>query len=77
MRQSYRTFAQPVHFTGNGGASLKRTYVHCTNPPTGSFDQFAERLRGDPAWRFYELKTGHDCMITDPKNVIRILLENA
>ena len=77
MRQSYRTFAQPVHFTGNGGASLPRTYVYCTKPPTGSFDQFAERLRRDPAWRFYELETGHDCMITDPQSVIRILLENA
>jgi pimeloyl-ACP methyl ester carboxylesterase len=77
MRQSYRTFAQPVHFTGNGGANLPRTYVHCTNPPTGSFDQFAARLRDDPAWKYYELKTGHDCMITDPQSVIRILLENA
>ena len=77
MRQSYRTFAQPVHFTGNGGASLPRTYIHCTNPPTGSFDQFAARLRDDPAWKYYELATGHDCMITDPENVIRILLENA
>jgi len=26
---------------------------------------------------YYELATGHDCMITDPRNVIRILLENA
>jgi pimeloyl-ACP methyl ester carboxylesterase len=77
MRQSYRTFAQPVHFTGNGGAKLPRTYVYCSRPPTGSFDQFAARLRHDPAWKFYELQTGHYCMITDPKSVIRILLENA
>ena len=59
MRQSYRTFAQPVHFTGNGGAGLPRTYVYCSRPPTGSFDQFAARLRDDPAWKFYELATGH------------------
>jgi pimeloyl-ACP methyl ester carboxylesterase len=77
MHQSYRTFAQPIHFTGNGGAELPRTYVHCTNPPTGSFDQFAARVRGDLAWKFHELKTGHDCMITDPRSVIRILLESA
>jgi pimeloyl-ACP methyl ester carboxylesterase len=77
MRQSYRTFAQPVHFTGEGGANLPRTFVYCTRPPTGSFDQFAARLRNDPAWKFYELKAGHDCMITDPQGVIRILLENA
>jgi pimeloyl-ACP methyl ester carboxylesterase len=77
MHQSYRTFSQPIHFTGNGGAGLPRTFVYCTNPPTGSFDQFAARLRDNPDWKFYELKTGHDCMITDPRNVIRILLENA
>jgi len=35
----------------NGGAELPRTYVHCTNPPTGSFDQFAARAR-DPGWKF-------------------------
>ena len=77
MHQSYRTFAQPIHFTGNGGAGLPRTFVHCTHPPTGSFDQFAARVRDDPEWKFHELKTGHDCMITDPKGVIRILLGNA
>ena len=77
MHQSYRTFAQPIHFTGNGGAGLPRTFVHCTHPPTGSFDQFAVRVRDDPEWKFHELKTGHDCMITDPKGVVRILLENA
>ena len=37
----------------------------------------AARVRDDPAWKYYELATGHDCMITDPKSVIRILLENA
>jgi pimeloyl-ACP methyl ester carboxylesterase len=77
IRQSYRTFAQPLHFTGHGGAKLPRTFVYCSNPPTGSFDQFAARLRADPSWKFHELKTGHDCMITDPQGVIRVLLENA
>lgn len=76
-RQSYRTFAQPLNLAGNGGANLPRTFVYCSNPPTGSFDQFAARLRTDPAWKFHELKTGHDCMITDPQGVIGILLENA
>jgi len=75
--QSYRTFAQPLHFTEHGGAELRRTFVYCSSPPTGSFDQFAARLRTDTAWKFHELKTGHDCMITDPQGVIGILLENA
>jgi hypothetical protein len=53
---------------------LPRTYVYCSNPPTGSFDQLAMRFRNDPAWRFYELKTGHDCMITEPEAVAYIVL---
>src|SRR2546425_13333974 len=39
MRQSYRTFAQPVDFTGNGGASLPLPCGRCTNPPTGSYSE--------------------------------------
>src|SRR2546427_8957642 len=59
MRQSYRTFAQPVHFTGNGGASPPRPYIYCTKPPTRSFDPFAQRVRGDPAPKCFEHQTRH------------------
>jgi pimeloyl-ACP methyl ester carboxylesterase len=74
-RQPYATFSQPLRFENDGGARLPRTYVYCSNPPTGSFDQFAMRFRNDPTWRFHELKTGHDCMITEPEAVARIVLE--
>jgi pimeloyl-ACP methyl ester carboxylesterase len=77
MRQPYATFSQPLHFEHDGAGDLPRTYVSCTNPPTGTFEQFAKRFRNDASWRFDELKTGHDCMITDPKGVARIVLEAA
>jgi len=51
--------------------------VYCSNPPTGSFDQFAAKVRNDPGWKFVELKTGHDCMIIAPQEVTKILLEAA
>jgi pimeloyl-ACP methyl ester carboxylesterase len=76
-RQSYATFKQPLTLQRGGGARLPRSFVYCSDPPTGSFGQFAERLRNDPAWRFYELRTGHDCMITDPDGVARVLLDAA
>ena len=75
-RQPYATMSQPVLLQGDGGAGLPRTYIYCSNPPTGSFDQFAVRLRNDPNWKFHELNTGHDCMITDPGALIRVLLDN-
>lgn len=33
------------------------------------------QLRHDPAWRFHELKTGHDAMILMPEEVARLLLQ--
>jgi pimeloyl-ACP methyl ester carboxylesterase len=56
-------------------SALPKTFVYCSSPATGSFDQFAARYRGDPAWRFHELKTGHDAMLLMPEAVSRILLE--
>jgi pimeloyl-ACP methyl ester carboxylesterase len=75
--QSYATFTQKLVLSNGGAGSLPRSFVYCSNPPSGSFDQFAQRLRDDPDWRFYVLETGHDCMITDPDGVARILLETA
>ena len=70
--QPLRTFEQPVDAVG--GEKLKRTYVYCSNPAMGVFDQFAERLRGDRKWTYHELKTGHDAMVTAAGDFAKILL---
>jgi pimeloyl-ACP methyl ester carboxylesterase len=57
-----------------GGERLRRTYIYCSKPATGSFDVFAERLRDDRKWTFHELKAGHDAMVTAPGDVGRLLL---
>jgi pimeloyl-ACP methyl ester carboxylesterase len=58
-------------------AKTPRAYVYCSSPASGAFDQFAERLRDDRKWRFYELKTGHDAMVTTPGDVAKILMAEA
>lgn len=75
---SYAAQTQALRLSNE--AALKRipkTFVHCTSPGTGSFDQFAAKYRKDPAWRFYELKSGHDAMLLKPREVADILLEQA
>ncbi len=72
VSQPLRTFEQPLPAVG--GEKLKRTYVYCGSPATGTFDQFAERLRNDRKWTFHELKTGHDAMVTAAGEVAKILL---
>jgi len=70
--QPLKTFEQPL--PALGGEELKRTYVYCSKPATGTFDQFAERLRDDRKWTFHDVKTGHDAMITAPGEIAKILM---
>lgn len=75
VRHPYATLVQPLRLdNAEKLARLPKTYIYCSSPATGSFDQFAAKYRGDPAWHFHELKTGHDAMLLMPDEVTRILL---
>jgi pimeloyl-ACP methyl ester carboxylesterase len=69
----YRCMTQALRRVNSSAAALPKTFIHCTSPATGSFDQFAKRYRADPKWRFHELATGHDCMVLVPEQVARVL----
>jgi hypothetical protein len=73
-RQPFATFTQPVRIADAGAWSkLPKTFVYCSSPATGTFDQFAAKVRNDPLWRFHELECGHDAMILLPHAVAEIL----
>jgi pimeloyl-ACP methyl ester carboxylesterase len=72
VAQPLRTFEQPL--PAAGGDKLKRSYVYCSKPAMGTFDQFAERLRDDRKWTFHDVKTGHDAMVTAPGEIAKILM---
>lgn len=71
VRHPYGCFSQKIAL--KGGATPPRTFVYCSSPATGSFDQFAAKYRNDPAWRYHELETGHDAMILMPQRVADLL----
>lgn len=73
-RHPFGTFTQPIRLANEAARALPRTFIYCSSPATGTFDQFAAKYRNDPAWRFHELKTGHDAMILVPEDLAAILL---
>jgi pimeloyl-ACP methyl ester carboxylesterase len=73
LRHPYRCFTQCVRRVNSSAAALPKTFIHCTSPATGTFDQFAAEYRSDPRWRFHELKTGHDSMILAPGQLTAVL----
>jgi len=73
-RHPFGTMVQKIRLAG-AARSLPKTFIYCSSPATGSFDQFAAKYRGAPGWRFHELATGHDAMILMPGRVAELLRE--
>lgn len=74
VKHPFGTMCQKIKL-GGAISGIPRTYVYCSSPATGSFDQFAAKYRNHPDWRFHELKTGHDAMLLMPDAVTEILNE--
>lgn len=70
-----QTIATPVSLTNPAALALPKTYVYCNNPAMGFFEAFAERTRSEQGWRYRELATGHDAMVTMPRELTTLLLE--
>jgi pimeloyl-ACP methyl ester carboxylesterase len=74
VRHPYRTMSQKIKLLNQPALSqLQKTFIYCSSPATGSFDQFAAKYRNDPSWKFFELKTGHDAMILMPEQIAELL----
>lgn len=76
VKHPYGTMSQKIKLSGQL-SGIPKTFIFCSSPATGSFDQFAAKYRNDPAWSFHELKTGHDAMLLVPDQLIAILLQTA
>lgn len=72
VRHPYRTMTQRLRLTGKAD-HLPKTFIYCSSPATGSFDQFAAKCRHAANWKFFELATGHDAMILMPARVAELL----
>ena len=71
-RHPFGTMVQKIKLEGNTD-HLAKTFIYCSSPATGSFDQFAAKYRDAPSWKFYQLATGHDAMILMPERTAELL----
>lgn len=71
--QPAQTFMQPVRLTGQVD-KLRRTYIYCRRKSgEDPFRQFADRLRTDAAWQYFELDASHSPHITAPRELAALL----
>jgi pimeloyl-ACP methyl ester carboxylesterase len=72
--QPFRTFTQPLRLA-NPPPKVPHTYIACVDPAMGPFTPIAAALRRSPAWKVVDLKTGHDAMVTKPRELTNLLLQ--
>ena len=76
------SWTEPLPLAQGGSEGLARTYVLCTAPvlEQASFAAHAALIRTGAAgsgWRYRELATGHEAMVTEPLATAALLLEAA
>ena len=71
VAQPLQTIEQPAPAAA---PDMARAYIYCSKPAMGAFDHFAERFRDDRKWKFHDVKTGHDAMVTAPGEIAKILM---
>jgi hypothetical protein len=65
---------EPIFLTNAAPVAAAGTYIHCGDHPTPPLPVEIRRAQ-EAGWRFRELATGHDAMITIPRELTDLLVE--
>ena len=76
-KQPYGTLTEGLRLTGARERVPKKAYVLATGWANAAFPVFAEKVKDDPEWRYYEVACGHDVMLDEPERLAQILQEAA
>lgn len=72
--QPYRLYHETLLFDPALVWSIPHSFIDCTNPPLATIDAARKRVRSEPGWKVYELATGHDPMVSAPRELAQLLL---
>jgi hypothetical protein len=69
------TYTSKLNIKGPVGNNLPRTYIHCTNPSYAALQASRDWVKVQAGWRWAEIPTGHDAMVTAPDELTRLLID--
>jgi pimeloyl-ACP methyl ester carboxylesterase len=64
----------PLHLKHPLGNDVSKTYIACTNPIYEPAVPTQEWVKSQRDWRYLELSTGHDAMVTNPEGLADMLV---
>jgi len=72
---SLNCYRAPIHLKHPLGNGVKKTYIGCTNPVYHPAVQTHDWVKSQSDWRYLEISTGHDAMVTDPQGLAYMLVQ--
>jgi pimeloyl-ACP methyl ester carboxylesterase len=72
-----KTFEETLPTSTAPHHDISRTYVYCLGTQSELFKPFADHAQAAPDWRYFEVDTGHDLMVSKPAELAAILEEVA
>lgn len=69
----FRTFTQPLVLKHPYGNHLPLIYISCTVNQLPAIVPYAQKVKNNKDWKYYELETGHDAMVTEPQKTAALL----
>ena len=70
--QSIKTLSDPVELNSSSSERYQRSFIYLSDPAIGTVDTFANMAKTSEDWDYYELATGHDAMVTRPRELAEI-----
>ncbi|MEM5316467.1 alpha/beta hydrolase [Paraburkholderia sp. JHI869] len=69
----YRTYFDKLSLEHPLGNGKPVTYIACTKPYFANIASSREYAKAQDGWRYLEIATGHDAMLTEPEELTRML----
>jgi pimeloyl-ACP methyl ester carboxylesterase len=67
-------YQAPIRLNHPLGNGVTKTFIACTNPAYGPALPTHNWVKSQNDWRYLELATGHDAMVTDPQGLAELLM---
>jgi pimeloyl-ACP methyl ester carboxylesterase len=72
---SLNCYQAPIRLKHPLGNGVKKTYIGCTDPVYEPAIPTHDWAKSQSDWRYFELPTGHDAMVTDPESLAKMLVQ--
>lgn len=72
--QPFKVYQHALHFDAARVAAVPRTFIDCHRPALPTIDASRRRVRSEAGWQVFEMATGHDPMVSAPRELAQLLL---